>query len=276
MACSGGARAGDLDHVAGVRIAAGVRMLQGGDQRRGLDPARIAAGQAGQESARRRDELGLPGDGVLAVRTFVPTRVGIERDVGVDAQHQVAGVAVVEADAATGAFAAPFRELALLVDVGPVGILLHVAGQARSGRRAQERHAHGTPRHGEDVGGAQQVVEEDLQTAVEQRRVGDVALFAAVRPQPLVHLHVEQVVGGGVLPQDALDVAEVGPVLEGFAQAGVDTFVEVALAHVVVGLEGAGVDVRQPRRHVHGIIGAHQAQGAARVQFALGVHVVGA
>ena len=230
-----GSRAGDLDHVAGVAIAAAIgRLFEGGDQLPRLD---LSFRKAGLQSACLRDELGLPADGMLAVRTVVPARVGVERDVGVDAQHQVAGIAVVEADAAPGALAAPLRELPLLVDVGPVRVLLHVAGQARPGRRPQERDPHGPPRHGEDVGGAQQVVKEDLQAAVEQRGVGHVALLAAVRPEPLVHLDVEQVVGGGVLPQHALDVAEVGAVLERLAEAGVDAFVEVALAHVVVGLE---------------------------------------
>ena len=118
------------------------------------------------------------------------------------------------------------------------------------------------------------MIEEDLESAVEQRGVRDVSLVAARRPQPLVHLDVEQIVGRRALPQDALDGAETGAVLEGLAQARVDALVEVAFAHEVVGLEAGRVDVREARRRVHRVVAGYEAQGSARVQFAAGIRFI--
>ena len=140
------AAARELDDVAGAAIASGP--FQRGDQGRGLE---LAVRPNLRQRRFGSNELGLPGDDVLAAGQVVPARVRVERDVGVDARHQIARVGVIEADAAPGALPAPLGELSQFVDVRPVLFLLHVTRQPRPGRRAQEGHSLGAPRHGEDV-----------------------------------------------------------------------------------------------------------------------------
>ena len=62
---------GKFQHVAGAQSTA-VSPFQGGEQSGWLD---LALGQALRNRAAVVDELGLPGDAVLAVRQFAPSRI---------------------------------------------------------------------------------------------------------------------------------------------------------------------------------------------------------
>ena len=264
--------AGELQDVAGTGPAP-LRTLERGNQRRGLDlPVRQPVGQRPAVG----DELRLPGDHVLAVRHVVPARVGGEVGVLVDVGDEVPGLAVVEADAAAGAFAEVHRVLAPFVHVEPVlGGLRHVAGDARRTRRPDERHALGPPRHGEQIGPLQEVEQEHLQPPVEQGRTRDVALLPAGRPQRFVHLDVDEIGPGHGVDQHPLDGSKLGTVLERFAQDGVEAFVEVALVGDDRGCEPAPVEVRQPHRHVQRRAGARPPDLSPAVELAPRIDVVG-
>ena len=254
-----------LDDVTGVPVARR-RPFERRDQGGGPD---LAGGQAARQLRAGGQELRLPDDPVLAVRQVVPARIGGEVGVVLDVGGEVPRLGVVEADAAAGPLAAPHRVLPPFVGVHPVlAGRGDVAGDARPGGRAQERHALGALRDGEEVRGGQQVVEEDLQAAVEQRRTGDVALLAPRRPQTPVHLHVEQVGARNLVHQDALDGLEIRAVLEGLAEDRFQPFVEVAVVGEERGPEVGPVNVAEPGGRFDPVVVAHQPHLAAAVQFA--------
>ena len=118
---------------------------------------------------------------------------------------------------------------------------------------------------GEEIGNAHQVAQEDLESAVAQPGVEDVALLLGRGPQLLVHLDVEQPLPGAGIGQDPVEVAESRAVLEGVAEHGLDLVVEVVAVHTVDGVEAGVVDVGQPLRRVRRILVAHPAYAAATV-----------
>ena len=257
--------AGKLHDMAGAGPAA-LRTLERGNQRRGLD---LALRQPVGQRLAVGDELRLPGDHVLAVRHVVPARVGGEVGVLVDVDDEVSGLAVVEADAAAGAFAEVHRVLAPFVHVEPVlDGLRHVTDDARRTRRPDERHALDSPRHGQEVGPLQEVEQEDLQPPVEQGRTRDVALLPAGRPQRFVHLDVDEIGPGLGVDQYPLDGSKVGTVLERLSQDGVEAFVEVALVGDDRGCEPAPVEIRQPHRHVQRRAGSRPTDLAPAMELA--------
>ena len=263
---------GDLHDMACPGLAP-LRTLERGNQRRGLDLA------PRQRIGQRRavgDELRLPGDHVLAVRHVAPARVGREVRVLVDVRDEVSGHAVVEADAAAGTLAETNRVLASLVHVEPVlGGFRHVAGDSRCARRPNERHALGSPRHREEIGPFQEIEQEYLQPAVEQRGTRDVALAPAGRPQRFIHLDVDEIGAGRGVDQHSLDGPEVGTVLERLAEDGVEAFVEVAVVGNDRGCEPAPVEILQAHRHFQRRAGARPRDPAPAMQLALRVDVVG-
>ena len=102
-----------------------------------------------------------------------------------------------------------------------------MAGNARAGGPAQVGHTFRPLRDRKQVGGGQQVIQEYLQPAVEQRGTGDVAFLHSCRPQPLVHLDVKQVGLRYAIHQDTLDRPEIRAVLERLAQDGLQALVEI-------------------------------------------------
>ena len=119
--------AGELHHAAGAGPHR-LETFEGGDERGGAD---VSVRQAIGELPAGRQELGLPGDLVLAVNEIGPFRVRAEVDVLQDPDHEVPGVGVVDTDAAGQALAIGAAELSLFVQVlFPVRRVLHDAGPA--------------------------------------------------------------------------------------------------------------------------------------------------
>ena len=189
---------------------------------------------------------------------------------------EVTGGAVVEADAAARSLAAPNRVLTPLIGVHPVVAgLRDMAGNAGAGGRTQERHLFRPLRDRKEIGGGQQVIQEYLQPAVEQRRTGDVALLGACRPQPLIHLDIKQIGLGQVVHQDAPDRPEIRAVLECLAQDRLQALVEILVVSENGRLEAIGIYVCQSGRHAERRIAAQHAHLPAAVDLAPGVDLVG-
>ena len=211
---------------------------------------------------------------MFAVREIAPARIAVERGVVADPREQSAGLPVVEADAPERFLAEFHDDLTSFVDQRQfVGALDDMAGDARRRRLAQKRDVFGPKRNGEKVGDSHQVAQENLESAVPQPGVEDVALLLGRRPQLLVHLDVEQPLSGAGIGQDPLDVAEGGAVLEGVSEHGLDLVVEVVAVHAAHGIEAGVVDVGQPLRRVRRVLFAHPAYAAAAVYRAFGLDV---
>ena len=213
---------------------------------------------------------------MLASGQVVPARIGGEIGVLADMGDEVACVAVVEADASSRPLTSTDRILPPLVCVHPVVLGPgDMAGDSGPGGRPKKGHAFGPLGNRKKVGRGQQVVEENLQPTVKQRRTGDVALVPSRAPEVLVHLHVKQEGPRDLVQPDPLDGPEEVTVLERVAEHRLKPIIEVAIVRKERGLEVGGVDVIKPSRHIRNTVNVRQADLSAAMKFTPGVNLIG-
>ena len=254
--------AGDFDDVTGVRAACRT-LFEGGDEGGGID---IPVADRVFDSGRRRHELRLPADEVLAVRDVAPARIAVEGVILSDVGEQLPCIGVVEAEPPDVQLAERLVVLAPLVHVEPVARIDEKAGDARPRRGAHERNVARPLRHGEEVGQAHQVAQENLQPAVGKRGVEEISLLAAGRPQFLVDLDFEQHVRRTRVHLDPLDAAELGPELEGIPDDRFNLVVELLSRREGRGIEIGSEEIVQRRKGVDCMVFIHAPHPSAAVQ----------
>ncbi len=235
--------------LTGQLLAAADRGLLGRGVLRELGDARHApravpqrpdqlAGVEGPRGGRGRpdDELRLPADHVRGAGQHILPRVGERPDVRAEVRDALAGGGVVQRQRPADLLAERQRELAALVQ--PRRVRRHVvARQAAGGGQPVDGEIRHPPRHCGHVGALHRVVEQRLQSAVEQRGLEQVPGPLAVAPQPRADADVEQQLLGARVFERAVDHLEVRPVLEVLADDGRHLLVERLAAAEPAGRE---------------------------------------
>ena len=260
-----------LDHMAGVPVA-GDAVRQGGDQGGRID---LAVPDRIPERGRRRHELGLPADEVLALGDVAPAGIAVEGVVLSDVGDELAGGAVVEAEAADVELAERLVVLAPLVDVEPVPGVDQETADAGARRGAHEGDVPRPLGHGKEVRQPHQVAEEDLKPAVGERRVEEVALLPAAGPELLVDLDLHEEVGRARVHLDLPDALELGAELEGVPDDRLDVVVELLPRREGRGIEVGSKDGVERRGGVDGVVFGDPAHPAAAVERAFVLVLVG-